>query len=241
MIPFLLVLLMTGPFRALAPLEEGDQSLVIQSINDIVGDRWLELAPSSPESCDGPCTVILASSPTYDCGDLRDRVARAKAGWAAVRQAALDLGQALEQPFEVQEEAYHRLSETMRATRAILAPTELRRDLTLERSWTLEPEILLPGLPGAWRPAGAAFRVERKTGKILEGREVEVQTSAQGSGLKVAAKFPVAPVEYCAGDVSFRIEGAAVFQFEMPLRTHVALVGDGRMQAGQSVTYPGDL
>lgn len=240
MIPFLLVLLLTGPYRPLAPLEEGDPSLVIQSINDILEDRWLELPASRPESCDGPCTEILAAAPSFACGDLKERVAKAKAGWRDVREAALALGAALDQPFPEQQAAYTRLAQTMQATRAVLTDAELRRDFLLERSWLLKPETLLPGVPSEWRQSGSAFRLERKTGGILAGRDVALEVRSEGSAVKVTAKYLVAPVEYCAGDVSFRIEGAVVFQFEAAVRTSVALLGNGAATPDQSVSYPGD-
>ena len=94
----LLALILTGPFRPLAPLDGGDDRPVIDSLNDILGDHWLDLPSSRPLSCDGPCTEASAATPAVDCGDLKERVAKAQRGWQNVREAAFVLGEALDSP-----------------------------------------------------------------------------------------------------------------------------------------------
>ncbi len=248
--PILLALLLTGPFRPLASLDGGDNRPVIDSLNDILGDHWLELPASRPLSCDGPCTEAAAAVPMIDCGDLKERVTKAQRGWLDVRQAAFVLGEALEQSFDASQAAHARLAAAMASTRAILSESELSPSLFVQREWRLAPDQVLPGMPGAWPKHGAGFRIERKTGRILDGRILDVQSVTKGAVVVVRAKMAVAPVEYCAGDISYRIEGAVTFLREttsgsltvpLPLSTNLALTTSAASVAQQILTFPGDL
>lgn len=246
----LLALILTGPWRPLPAWEDGDPQPVIDAINDILGDRWLELPASRPLACDGPCTEIQAAAPRVACSDLQERVAAAREGWQDVRSAALALGEAIDQGTDAAQANHARLARAMASTRALLSERELTPTLAVERSWRLAPSELMPGLPGAWPDTGSGFRIVRKTGRILEGRALDVEVVPDGAAMIVKARTAVAPVEYCAGDISYRIEGAATFQrrttsgtlaVPLPLSTSVALVTGSAETATQALTFPGDL
>lgn len=236
----LLALILTGPFRPLASYDPGNTGPLIESLNDILSDKWLGLPASRPLACDGPCIELHAPAPAVACGDLRERVAKAQAGFREVRAAALTLGEALNQSGVGAPEAHARLVRAMATTRALLSESELTPTLVVQRSWRLVPSELLPGFPSTWPLQGAAFRVVRKTGRILADHPLDVRTTTEGGFTLVHANTRVAPVEYCAGDVSFRIEGQAVVQAGMPLTTSVALLADASANPAQVLTYPGD-
>ena len=138
----------------------------------------------------------------------------------------------------------------MASTRAVLSESELSPSLTVQREWRLSPDQLLPGMPGVWPKHGAGFRIERKTGRILESHPLDVHAVTDGATIIVRAKMAVAPVEYCAGDISYRIEVSATYLREttsgsltvpLPISTHIALTTDAAPLAQQILTFPGDI
>ena len=68
--PLLFALFLTGPWRPLPSLEAGNPQPVINSLNDMLGDHWLELPLSRPGACDGPCAEVVAPAAFGGSGPL---------------------------------------------------------------------------------------------------------------------------------------------------------------------------
>ncbi len=258
-----------GPWRDLAPLSSADDiGRVQESLNDILSDRWLEFPTARPETCDGPCATVTSgphvsfgdrTHAPLDCDGLRQNVATARERFGVSREQGFALGAAFDsfrndanaQTWAAVVGSYSAFSSSLNEARSAVPAEDLVAVLHVDALWQLKVATILPGMPGVWPSGGSGFTEVRRTGAILLDRpDFRVQTTSSGSDMTVKASLAVTPVEYCAGNVGFRLEGAATFltattsgtlNLDLPLTTSIALKLDpASAPASSTVALPGD-